>query len=151
MRDRATLAESRVIDIVQVVEDEAGDERRADSNAKTTFTLQAEVLFGRDSAKLNREANATIAVIAEEINTQGSTEVNVYGFTDNLGSYQHGVELSQNRAEAVHQELITHLDSPGVTFNIRGYSEDYPVASNATEEGREKNRRVEVSFPRTEG
>ncbi|MCX2969143.1 OmpA family protein [Streptomyces sp. JHD 1] len=150
MRDGATLAEPRVIDIVQVVEDESGDERRADSNAKTTFTLQAEVLFGRDSAELNREANARIEDIAGEIDAQGATEVNVYGFTDNLGSYQHGVELSQDRAEAVHRELVKHLDDPGTTFNIRGYSEDYPVASNATEDGREKNRRVEVSFPRTD-
>ncbi|WP_340558409.1 OmpA family protein [Streptomyces sp. GSL17-111] len=150
MRDGATLAESRVIDIVQVVEDESGEERRADSNEKTTFTLQAEVLFGKDSAELNGQASSRIKDIADEIDEQGSTEVNVYGFTDNLGSYSHGVKLSQERAEAVHRELVTHLDNAGITFNIRGYSEDYPVASNATEEGRTKNRRVEVSFPRDE-
>ncbi|GAA4675709.1 hypothetical protein GCM10023347_32710 [Streptomyces chumphonensis] len=150
MRDGATLAESRVIDIVQVVEDENGEERRADSNEKTTFTLQAEVLFGKDSAELNSQASSRIKDIADEIDEQGSTEVNVYGFTDNLGSYSHGVKLSQERAEAVHGELVTHLENAGITFNIRGYSEDYPVASNSTEEGRTKNRRVEVSFPRDE-
>ncbi|MBW1597363.1 OmpA family protein [Streptomyces sp. JJ38] len=150
MRDGAALAEPRVIDIVQVVEDGSGEERREDSNEKTKFTLQAEVLFGMDSAELNAEASARIKDIADEINEQGSTEVNIYGFTDNLGSYDHGVTLSQDRAEAVHRELAKHLDNPGITFNIRGYSEDYPVASNATEEGRTKNRRVEVSFPRNE-
>ncbi|MCZ7433407.1 OmpA family protein [Streptomyces sp. WMMC1477] len=150
MRDGATLADPRVIDIVQVVEDGSGEERREDSNEKTKFTLQAEVLFGMDSAELNSEASARIKDIADEINEQGSTEVNIYGFTDNLGSYDHGVTLSQDRAEAVHRALAKHLDNPGITFNIRGYSEDYPVASNATEEGRTKNRRVEVSFPRNE-
>ncbi|MEE1927800.1 OmpA family protein [Streptomyces sp. TRM 70351] len=148
MRDGATLDAPRVIDIVQVVEDEAGEERREDSNAKTKFTLQAEVLFGRDSAELNSQANARIAEIAQEIDEQGSTEVNVYGFTDDLGSYEHGVTLSQERAEAVHAQMTKSLDDSGITFNIRGYSEDYPVASNATEDGRKKNRRVEVSFPR---
>ncbi|GAB3967155.1 OmpA family protein [Streptomyces sparsus] len=149
MRDGATLAEPRVIDIVQVVEDEGGEERREDSNAKTKFTLQAEVLFGKDSAKLNDEANTRIKEIAGEINTQRASEVNVFGFTDNLGSYAHGVTLSKNRAEAVHKQLVTDLTDTSATFNIRGYSEDYPIASNATEEGRKKNRRVEVSFPRS--
>lgn len=150
MRDGATLADARVIDIVQVVEDEGGEERREDSNAKTKFTLQAEVLFGRDSAKLNGEANARIKDIAGEINGQAASEVNIFGFTDNLGSYQHGVTLSRERAEAVHERLVVDLNDTSGTFNIRGYSEDYPIASNATEEGRKKNRRVEVSFPRTE-
>ncbi|MFD6855699.1 OmpA family protein, partial [Streptomyces diastaticus] len=37
---------------------------------------------------------------------------------------------------------------PSVTYEVRGYSEDYPIADNSTEAGRMKNRRVEVSFPR---
>ncbi|CAM5227902.1 OmpA family protein [Streptomyces tanashiensis] len=49
---------------------------------------------------------------------------------------------------AVQQVLARALD-PGTTFDIRGYSEDYPIADNRTEEGRKKNRRVEISFPRT--
>ncbi|HEX5569267.1 MAG TPA: OmpA family protein [Streptomyces sp.] len=146
MRDGAALKEPKVLDIRSIVEEQGGEERREDSNAQTKFTLQAEVLFGRDSARLNGEAHARIRDIAEEIDRQGASEVNVFGFTDNLGSYEHGRTLSKKRAEAVHRQLVNELDSD-VTFNIRGYSEDYPIADNSTEEGRRKNRRVEVSFP----
>ncbi|MFD1833082.1 OmpA family protein [Streptomyces desertarenae] len=147
MRDGATLKEPKVLDIRSIVEEQGGAERREDSNSQTKFTLQAEVLFGKDSARLNGEAYARIEDIAAEIDKQGAAEVNVFGFTDNLGSYEHGTKLSKQRAEAVHRQLLEEL-SADVTFNIRGYSEDYPIADNSTEEGRRKNRRVEVSFPR---
>ncbi|WP_030202170.1 OmpA family protein [Streptomyces sp. NRRL S-87] len=145
----ATLAPPKVLDIAQVVEDLGGEERRQDTNESVMFALQAEVLFGKDSAVLNAQANARIRAIADEINRQHATKVRVFGFTDNLGSYEHGKTLSKQRADAVQRELAKTVD-PGITFDIRGYSEDYPIADNATEEGRRKNRRVEITFPRGE-
>ncbi|UNZ17557.1 OmpA family protein [Streptomyces sp. 891-h] len=143
----AKLAEPKVLDIKFVTEDLGGEQRREDSTAKTKFTLQAEVLFSKNSAELNSGAKARIKTIADEIEKQGSTEVNVFGFTDDLGSYEHGRTLSKKRATAVQAALAQQLGSD-VSFNVRGYSEDYPVADNSTEEGRAKNRRVEVSFPK---
>ncbi|WMX45297.1 OmpA family protein [Streptomyces roseicoloratus] len=148
--DGATLAPAKVLDIKQIVEEEGGEQRREDTNVDVTFALQAEVLFPKDSAKLSPAATARIAAIAAEINKQASRRVRVFGFTDDLGTYEHGLRLSKERADAVQQELAKNLD-PGTTFDIRGYSEDYPIADNSTEEGRKKNRRVEVSFPRTSG
>ncbi|MFF4929903.1 OmpA family protein [Streptomyces griseofuscus] len=145
----ATLAQPKVLDIKSVVEDQSGDERREDTNADVTFALQAEVLFGKDSAKLGADAKARIAAIAAEIRKQRATQVRVFGFTDDLGSSSHGVLLSRQRANAVQAVLGQDLDSPDITFEVRGYGEQYPIADNATEEGRKKNRRVEVSFPRT--
>ncbi|MFD0423941.1 OmpA family protein [Streptomyces parvus] len=150
MPEGGTLAPGRVLDIVQVVEDLGGEERREDSNADIKFALQAEVLFGKDSAKLSSAANARIAAIAEEIKKQNATKIRVFGFTDNLGSSAHGDVLSKQRADAVHGVLSKQL-GPTVTYEIRGYGEQYPIASNSNEEGRKKNRRVEVSFPRGEG
>ncbi|NJQ00518.1 OmpA family protein [Streptomyces sp. PLAI1-29] len=144
----AQLADAKVLDIKSVVEDLGGEERREDTNADVTFSLQAEVLFGKDSAKLDSRANARIAEIAEEIKNQDAQRVQVFGFTDNLGSSAHGDVLSKKRANAVHKQLVKDLDS-GVTFDIRGYGEQFPIADNSTEEGRKKNRRVEVSFPRS--
>ncbi|MEV7200970.1 OmpA family protein [Streptomyces griseoluteus] len=145
----ATLAGAKVLDIKSVVEDQSGDERREDTNADVTFALQAEVLFGKDSARLGPEARARITAIAEEIEKQKATRVRVFGFTDNLGSSAHGDVLSKRRANAVQAVLDQDLNAPDVTFEVRGYGEQYPIADNATEAGRKKNRRVEVSFPRT--
>ncbi len=147
----ATLAQAKVLDIKQVVEDQAGEERREDTNADVKFALQAEVLFPKDSAKLTGEAKARIAEIAEEIKTQNATRIRVFGFTDNLGSSAHGDVLSRKRANAVQGVLEAELTDSTVTYEVRGYGEQYPISSNATEAGRKKNRRVEVSFPRTEG
>ncbi|MFD8392774.1 OmpA family protein [Streptomyces sp. NPDC059680] len=146
----ATLAAPKVLDIKSVVEDQSGDERREDTNADVTFALQAEVLFSKDSAKLSDEAKGRIATIAEEIKKQNATQVRVFGFTDNLGSSAHGDVLSRQRANAVQAVLDQDLNDPNVTFEVRGYGEQYPIADNSTEEGRRKNRRVEVSFPRSE-
>ncbi|MFD3499553.1 OmpA family protein [Streptomyces sp. NPDC058676] len=146
----ATLAEAKVLDIKQVVEDQSGDERREDTNADVKFALQAEVLFGKDSAKLSAEAKARIFAIADEIKTQNATKIRVFGFTDNLGSSAHGDVLSKQRANAVQDVLDQELNDPNLVFEVRGYGEEYPISSNATESGRKKNRRVEVSFPRSE-
>jgi len=150
MPEGGTLAPGKVLDIIQVVEDLGGEERREDTNADIKLALQAEVLFGKDSAKLSSEANSRIVAIADEIEKQKATKVRVFGFTDNLGSSAHGDVLSRQRAEAVNGVLSKEL-GPTITFEIRGYGEQYPIADNSTEEGRKKNRRVEISFPRGEG
>ncbi|QNE75248.1 OmpA family protein [Streptomyces finlayi] len=149
--DGATLADPKVLDIKSVVEDLGGEERREDTNADIKFALQAEVLFGKDSAKLSAAANGRINAIAEEIKKQDAKKVRVFGFTDNLGSSAHGDVLSKQRAEAVHGVLQKALTGTSITFEIRGYGEQFPIAGNDNEEGRKKNRRVEVSFPRAEG
>ncbi|WP_327137466.1 OmpA family protein [Streptomyces sp. NBC_01340] len=148
LADGATLAPAKVLDIKSVVEDLGGEERREDTNSDVTFALQAEVLFPKDSSKLNPDARSRIQAIADEIKNQKATTVRVFGFTDNLGSYAHGLVLSKKRAEIVHDELAAALGSTDVTFEVRGYSEDYPIADNTSEQGRRKNRRVEVTFPR---
>ena len=147
----ATLAAPKVLDIKSVVEDQGGEERREDTNTDVTFALQAEVLFSKDSAKLSDESKSRIAAIADEIKKQNATKIRVFGFTDNLGSAAHGDVLSRQRANAVQDVLDQELHDPNITFEVRGYGEQYPIADNSTEAGRRKNRRVEVTFPRGEG
>ncbi|GGX68640.1 OmpA family protein [Streptomyces anandii] len=146
----ATLAAPKVLDIKSVVEDQGGEERREDTNTDVTFALQAEVLFAKDSAKLSDAAKSRIDAIAQEIKKQKATQVRVFGFTDNLGTHEHGVVLSKQRANAVQDVLSQELNDPNLTFDVRGYAEQYPIADNSTEDGRKKNRRVEVTFPRTQ-
>ncbi|MEV6960152.1 OmpA family protein [Streptomyces sp. NPDC051207] len=144
----STLAAPKVLDIKSVVEDQSGDERREDTNSDVKFALQAEVLFPKDSARLSGEARARISTIALEIKTQNATRLRVFGFTDNLGSSAHGDVLSKQRADAVQKVLAQELNDADITYEVRGYGEQYPIADNSSESGRKKNRRVEVSFPR---
>ncbi|MFB7108006.1 OmpA family protein [Streptomyces sp. NPDC056190] len=146
----ATLAAPKVLDIKSVVEEQGGEERREDTNTDVTFALQAEVLFAKDSAKLSDQAKARIDTIAQEIKKQKASQVRVFGFTDNLGTHAHGVVLSKQRANAVQDVLSQELNDPNVIFDVRGYAEQYPIADNSTEDGRKKNRRVEVTFPRNQ-
>ncbi|MER7984275.1 OmpA family protein [Streptomyces noursei] len=146
----AKLAPPKVLNIKSIVETDDGSERRQDTNDNITFALQAEVLFSKDSAELSTDALARISAIADEVRKQHATNLRVFGFTDNLGSAAHGLVLSKQRANAVQRELAVDLGS-SVTFQIRGYGEQYPIADNGTEAGRRKNRRVEVSFPRSGG
>ncbi|WP_217141279.1 OmpA family protein [Streptomyces sp. AC627_RSS907] len=149
--DGATLARAKVLDIKSVVEEQSGDERREDTNTSVTLALQAEVLFDKNSSRLGAEAKSRISGIAEEIKAQNATRIRVFGFTDNLGSSAHGEALSKQRANAVHNVLAQNLNDAGITYEVRGYGEDYPIADNSSEAGRRKNRRVEISFPRTGG
>ncbi|MEU9302971.1 OmpA family protein [Streptomyces sp. NPDC048269] len=146
-----TLAPIKVLDIAEVVEDLGGEQRRQETNQTVMMALQSEVLFPEDSAVFTAQAAARIQAIAQEINTQKATRIRVFGFTDDQGSYEHGKELSKQRADAVQAELAKTVTNPGVVFDVRGYSEDYPIADNGTEEGRKKNRRVEITFPRSAG
>ncbi|MFE9307315.1 OmpA family protein [Streptomyces sp. NPDC088353] len=146
----ATLAAAKVLDIKSVVEEQGGEERREDTNTDVTFALQAEVLFAKDSAKLSDRAKSRINTIAQEIKKQKASQVRVFGFTDNLGTHAHGVVLSKQRANAVQDVLSQELNDPNITFDVRGYAEQYPIANNSTEDGRKKNRRVEVTFPRSQ-
>ncbi len=151
----ATLAPPKVLDIVSVTDQStvsAGkpEQRQETSNTTVTYALQSEVLFPRDSATLSPTATSRIQAIAKDINTRHVTSpIRVFGFTDDLGSSEHGDVLSKARAQAVYKVLamqLTALGDPSHTFQVRGYGEDYPIADNSSESGREQNRRVEITF-----
>ncbi|WP_233873818.1 OmpA family protein [Streptomyces sp. ST2-7A] len=128
--------------------DSVGETREERTGNQRKFTLQTDVIFDKNSDVVSDDARAALEVVAEAIAEHSPREVNVFGFTDNLGSYDHGVTLSNNRARNTQQVLVELLDDPsGINFNVRGYSEDYPLYDNSTDEGRQKNRRVEISWP----
>ncbi|MCZ4122044.1 OmpA family protein [Streptomyces sp. H39-S7] len=151
----ATLAPAKVLDIVAVTDQSSTkasqpEQRHEESNTSITYALQADVLFGKDSAALSAAATSRIKAIAGDINAKNvSSPIRVFGFTDNLGSEEHGEVLSKQRADAVYGVLASALGSAGGanrSFQVRGYGEDYPIADNSTEVGRRQNRRVEITF-----
>ncbi len=68
----------------------------------------------------------------------------IAGHTDSVGKDAYNQRLSEQRAESVRRYLIEHFDIDGQKLVSRGYGETQPRATNETEEGRQRNRRVEV-------
>lgn len=68
----------------------------------------------------------------------------VEAYTDNVGDRSHNQWLSQQRANAVRDFLISHYGIEGRRLKAKGYGEDHPLATNRTSAGRATNRRVEV-------
>ena len=101
------------------------------------------ITFDFDSSRVKANFNGTIADIARVVNQYPQTNIEVAGHTDNVGSDSYNQKLSEQRAQAV----VTKLIGAGVDANRLyhfGRGETQPIASNATEEGRAQNRRVEV-------
>jgi len=97
-------------------------------------------LFAVDSALLSKDARKKLEQFFSEEISAGSTKFLVDGHTDNTASTQYNMELSERRAEAV----AAIARALGGSAQARGFGELSPVASNATEEGRFRNRRVEI-------
>lgn len=109
-------------------------------------TLNANIAFDKDRAELKPAAIARLRALVGELRGTPPSPIDIAGYTDNLGSHAHGVDLSERRARAVREVLEPEL--PGFNFTSRGLAEADPVAPNDTEENRARNRRVEITYPR---
>ncbi|MBI1309468.1 MAG: OmpA family protein [Proteobacteria bacterium] len=100
------------------------------------------VYFGFDEAKLTAEDKPVLDKVAAKMDACADSKMVLAGFTDKTGSALYNKWLSQQRAEAAMRGLMRH----GVAkerLKPVGYGEAHPLASNATRDGRAKNRRVE--------
>ena len=102
-----------------------------------------DVLFETNKADLLPGAMRSIDKLARFLEDNPNRKVLIEGHTDSRGSDAYNLKLSQKRADAVRQALI----SRGILSNriiAKGYGEKYPVASNLISAGRQQNRRVEI-------
>gem|GEM_PF-1084976 len=104
----------------------------------------ADLLFGYNSDEINADFYYNLNQIATALNESG-TSITVAGHTDDVGSRGYNQALSQRRAESVKTYLIGKGIDPAKVQAI-GYGKARPIASNDTDEGRAKNRRVEIVF-----
>ncbi len=100
--------------------------------------------FASGSAELAESSYDAIAAIASVLGRNPDLAIFVVGHTDNEGSFQSNLALSQRRAEAVVQALVEREFIEPNRLRAEGVGMLAPVASNATEEGRAFNRRVEL-------
>jgi len=113
----------------------------------TIFDYAEGATFDFDSAKLRRSLKPMLRRQAEVLNGPfEGLEVYVCGHTDSVGEDDYNAVLSVERAEAV----ARFLEKQGVDerrTHVRGFGEDFPIASNQNSEGRGRNRRTEIVLP----
>ena len=102
------------------------------------------IYFDTDKATLKPESTPTIKEIAKLLKENPKLKLLIVGHTDNQGTFTYNKKLSQRRAKAVVKELVVKYKIDANRLYPVGVSYAAPVASNATEEGRAKNRRVEL-------
>jgi len=113
--------------------------------AGSIITLHG-IEFEFGSAKIKSESHAILDDAASILTNYPRIEVEIQGHTDNIGSDEFNLKLSQKRAEAVRDYLIdVHMIEP-VRLIPRGYGETQPITTNDTDEGRAKNRRVDFKI-----
>ena len=106
-------------------------------------TFNGGILFPTNGTTLSAKAKKDLTSFATSLRENPNTNVQIYGFTDNTGSYQVNERVATGRADAV----LTYLANSGVAANrlaAQGVPMADYVASNDTPEGRAQNRRVEI-------
>jgi OOP family OmpA-OmpF porin len=104
------------------------------------------VLFAFDRSVLTDQGKQKLDELAQKVQSMPHYVIQVQGFTDATGPEQYNLVLSQRRADAVVRYLTMEHKIPLVRIYKLGYGEESPVASNKNREGREENRRVDVTL-----
>ena len=103
------------------------------------------VFFDTDKFELRMESNLELKRLIQLLQENVNLVISIEGHTDNEGNEDHNIQLSQNRANAVKEFLV----SQGIdTFRIEtsGFGSSKPIATNTSTENKQKNRRVEIRF-----
>jgi outer membrane protein OmpA-like peptidoglycan-associated protein len=107
----------------------------------TPFVIN-DIVYTTNKAEIQEESKLILAAFADYLKNNPGLEIEIRGHTDNVGNDQNNMALSADRAF----EVLNYLASLGVDgsrMTAKGYGETKPLADNATEEGRAKNRRTE--------
>ena len=100
------------------------------------------VFFETGSAALRPESTSELNRLKALLDENPGLKIRINGHTDNVGSEEDNLALSENRAKAVYQYLVQHDIDEG-RLQYKGYGESKPIATNETAEGRRENRRTE--------
>ncbi len=117
---------------------------------RVIVTVGSAGAFSSGSAKLTKQARAIMAKIAK-VSGKGAGQVNVSGHTDDVplifgGKYRDNWDLAAARASSVVQELAKAKTIPSDKLRAISFGQTMPIEQNDTEQGREKNRRIEIEI-----
>jgi outer membrane protein OmpA-like peptidoglycan-associated protein len=109
------------------------------------YSLGEDILFDEGKSTIRSNAQKNLKQIAASLEKRyKGGEIRVYGHTDSVGSSAANKQLAEQRAEAVRNWLIKNGNVEESRISLHPIGESEPVASNASEKGREQNRRVEI-------
>jgi outer membrane protein OmpA-like peptidoglycan-associated protein len=113
------------------------------ATSQQRFILEG-IVFETGSATIQTESFSRIDRVVEYMTHKTNSRIHVSGHTDNVGNPQSNKVLSEARAQSVREYLMSHgID--GSRIETVGFGEQFPIASNDTKEGRQLNRRIEVT------
>jgi OmpA-OmpF porin, OOP family len=99
--------------------------------------------FETGKADIKPESQPIVDQVADMLKANDSLQVSIEGHTDNVGTAAFNKTLSENRAKSVMSAIVAKgVDKARLT--ARGWGQEKPMADNKTEDGRAKNRRVEI-------
>ncbi len=107
-------------------------------------SIRLNIKFDFDKSYIKPTYHDEISKVANFMRKYPWTMVYIDGHSDNMGSEAYNVRLSQRRADSVKQYLIDKLEIKDTRLETMGFGFRKPIADNATEEGRQKNRRIEA-------
>jgi outer membrane protein OmpA-like peptidoglycan-associated protein len=114
--------------------------RQTESGVVVTL---GDVLFESGQTQLLEEAMASLVEVVDLLQSEPDKNIRIEGHTDATGDADTNLEISEQRANSVFEALVS-LGVDRSRFTVAGMGEDFPIASNDTEEGRRQNRRVDV-------
>ncbi|MES2318952.1 MAG: OmpA family protein [Pseudomonadota bacterium] len=115
-----------------------------DPPKEVIIALDAAVLFDSGKADLKPEARQTLHEAAERVKKFKNAAVIISGHTDNVGKDGANMTLSEKRAAAVKAYFVSIESVPAAGLSVKGFGKSQPVADNTSEQGRARNRRVDV-------
>lgn len=102
-----------------------------------------DVLFASGQTTLVEGGRSSLAEVVDLLQTEPDKKIRVEGHTDSLGDAETNLQLSEQRAQAVLEALVS-MGVSSERISALGMGEDFPIASNEDEDGRARNRRVDV-------
>jgi len=109
------------------------------------ITFDSGLMFDVNKYDLRTASQENLAKLAAILNKYPDTNILVEGHTDSTGTREINMPLSENRAKAVAHYLAT-LNVQSARFTVHGYGPDQPLGDNATADGRQTNRRVDLAI-----
>lgn len=143
LAEERAKAEARQQDAMNKLNELQSQMIQVSKDARGIILSMSDILFAVNKADLKADLKTSLAKVAGILSVYQQFNVSIEGNTDNTGSEEHNMKLSQQRADNVKAFLVEQGIDEG-RLTAKGLGMSMPIADNSTKEGRQKNRRVDL-------